>query len=644
LAAAPPEGQFEVTVTAPPRHPLAPAGNPDVSGSVIVGRRLEEPGTALGSVLRAEPGLQTSELGGLGAPSTVSLRGALALETPVYLAGIRLNDEHNGAFDLSQVPLWFVERVQVYRSYVPLDRVESGMAGAIYIEPRVPRKSEARLGILGGSYGARGGWMLAAAAQDQTGVIAGVRGLWADNRYPYLDDRGTLFDTSDDRESRQANGDVSSKDAWLTLRRPLGPLRLRALAHAYGREQGAPRLALIPSRRARERRSRQLVSLQTELEVRPGFSIETNSYLGSTGEELSDPLRELALGSLGVQTNETRIGSTLAVGQHTPTYHARAVIGWAETRLARAEADAPSLFWEPALVAFRIVPRLGASFGWSPLPWLRASAEGALGLQLTRADPSENGQTEAYDVPWRVGAAADCGRITLYTNYGTGYRVPSLAELFGASALVRGNPALSAERGTTVEVGARWTAPRRSRVSPPWLDAAAFVRRSRDLVTYLRSSQGYVIPVNLHSALVRGAELAAGIGLYPGVTVTSSLSVLDPRDRSPDRLGDNDLLPYVSRLTAALLMRVELPWKDEQLGPCILGGQLVYSSSRFADRAGLEVMPAQTVAQGSVRMDALAGLVSASLRVDNLLNTRRFDVIGFPLPGRVFILASEVKW
>jgi hypothetical protein len=66
----------------------------------------------------------------------------------------------------------------------------------------------------------------------------------------------------------------------------------------------------------------------------------------------------------------------------------------------------------------------------------------------------------------------------VYTNYGTGYRVPSLAELFGSSALVRGNARLRPEEATTAEVGARWTARRSSRVSAPWIDAAAFLRRS----------------------------------------------------------------------------------------------------------------------------------------------------------------------
>src|SRR5262249_17886142 len=110
----PPEVEVRgAVIEAPPREP-------SVAGSVIREDRLRGPGLEAGAVLRTQPGVAVRETGGYGAPSTASIRGATGAQTPIYLAGVRLNDDVGGTADLSLVPLWLLKQLEIYRSNAPL--------------------------------------------------------------------------------------------------------------------------------------------------------------------------------------------------------------------------------------------------------------------------------------------------------------------------------------------------------------------------------------------------------------------------------------------------------------------------------------------------------------------------------------------
>ena len=98
----------------------APPKEPSVAGGVIRRERLNSPGLEAGDALRTQPGVAIFETGGYGSHSTASVRGATAAQTPVYLAGVRLNDDVGGTADLSTIPLWFLNRIEIYRSNAPL--------------------------------------------------------------------------------------------------------------------------------------------------------------------------------------------------------------------------------------------------------------------------------------------------------------------------------------------------------------------------------------------------------------------------------------------------------------------------------------------------------------------------------------------
>src|SRR3954464_9893726 len=140
------EEPVTVTVQGEARPEGELPNEPFVASSRIGRERLAAPALGAPEVLRGEAGVQIAESGGLGAPATASIRGATAAQTPVYLGGVRLNDQIGGVADLSTVPLWLVERIDVYRGNAPFEADELGIGGAIFFEPRRPKRNEAAAG------------------------------------------------------------------------------------------------------------------------------------------------------------------------------------------------------------------------------------------------------------------------------------------------------------------------------------------------------------------------------------------------------------------------------------------------------------------------------------------------------------------
>jgi len=74
-----------------------------------------------------------------------------------------------------------------------------------------------------------------------------------------------------------------------------------------------------------------------------------------------------------------------------------------------------------------------------------------------------------------------------------------------------------------------------------------------------------------------------------------------------------------------------------------LGARLVYQSSRYADPAGQAVIPEQASLDVDAAVEGLGGAAVLRGRVSDLLDSPRFDVVGFPLPGRSAFVSLELR-
>ncbi|WP_437603696.1 TonB-dependent receptor [Sorangium sp. So ce590] len=622
---------------------LAPAPPRDrsVAGSVLRRDRLGGAGLEAADVLRTQPGVQVTESGGFGGPATAAIRGATAAQTPVYLAGVRLNDDVAGTADLSLVPLWLIERVEIYRGNAPIEADRLGPGGAIFFEPRRPSRTMAGAGAMTGSFGAWRGWAFAGVSAGPVSSIVGVSAEAATNRYAFVDDRGTLFDASDDTVQRRQNADVRMIDAWALARVDLGRGAIvDVIANGTGREQGVPRLALLPSRRARGESRRALASVVARVPFggEAEHTLEARTSFIEARSEIHDPLLELAIHARELRIAGRRLEQTLGATLYfSDRLRVRPMLSVAREGISREPGDIP-------------LARAGRSFARAA-----AGAEVRLGegLALHALASGECHATGAAperpcDVlapTGRVGVEAGSDRLRVLATVGHYLRVPTLGEVYGVSGVVHGNAALEPESGVTIEAGVRAQTRRGAALRGAYVDAFVFGRAASGLIAYARTGQGYVAPYNVGRARVLGAEILTGVEITAFLRAEVAATLLEPRDTTPERTIANDVLPFRSRLVVA--PRLHAAWKPA--GGAVFSGasgelRAVYQSSRYADPAGLGVIAEQATVDLEAETTWLGGHLAARARLANLLDGRRTDVVGYPLPGRSVFFALESTW
>jgi iron complex outermembrane receptor protein len=631
----------QVDVHGAARSPADAPKDPTVAGSVVSRDDVATPGLRTAEALRSQVGVQVTETGGAGTPATASVRGATAAQLPVYLAGVPLNDDVGGSADLSRIPLWLVDRIEVYRGNAPLDADRLGIGGAVFVEPRRPRGAEAGAGETIGSWGERGGWGFAAVGDRDASVLAGVSAETATNDYPYVNDHGTLLAPTGSTVQPMTNAQVATYDAWLLGQARLGAAgSIDAFANATTRSQGVPTLALVPSREAHATFDRGLGGARAvvPLDAAGRSQLETQSSVVLARTVYSDPLDELFLQAKTLTLSGSRITERAALRtQATDSLTLHGAIDVSSEQLARDDDG------NPALRADRLESRaaIAARQWFGPSFSLQALGAG----QCDGTSTTSTSTCDTLAPTGRAGASWTASSWSVFANVGRYARTPTLGELYGISVLVRGNPALVQETGITTDAGLRFALERHGETRPLWGFVGGFARWTSELVSYVRSAQGFVVPENIGSARFAGAEAQVGTGFLRWFAADLSATVLDPRDTTAGRLVVNDVLPFQSMLV--LVPRLSAEVRDLGLGPI---GRVraevrwVYQSSRYADAAGLEVIPEQSSLDAELLARSRDEHFTARLRATDLLDTPHFDVVGFPLPGRSLFASLEESW
>jgi iron complex outermembrane receptor protein len=600
------------------------------------------------------PGAQTTRTGSTADLSTVSLRGASAAEVPVYLSGIRVQDELTGVSDLSRLPLWMLDRIEVYRGTSPDFVPRFGLGGAVLLEPRLPRRTEGRAGVEMGSWGSHALWLGAGAsnAASEERIEPGVRastslayrGAAAQNDFSYHDDGGTAFDPNDDTVKRRYNADYTSNDVWSISRfeapSASGPVRGDVVLNAFEREQGVTSLSAVPAQRARLAITRLLGGVATRLPCLANDDCVIQlATRGNTQQQTTrDPWQELGLG-----TDQLSLGST--------RYETRASLRARANDVFRYGADLAAETGQigldqPGAVRTRGTEQLVSAGALLAAEWGKgeslALARGScLGVRGTETGIQRN--VDQCFVEGRLGTAYRLSPgVELRANALRAVRPPTLGERYGVSASTRGNPDLAPEQGWAFDAGftAR-TRPTRAIVLD--LQAFGFARFAEQLIAYQRSALGYVRPYNVSDSRTLGVEVALASQWFDHVALRGQLTALDPRDTSVGRAVTNDLIPLLSRLTVS----GELEGYVEKVGEldrAWLSLLLRYRGGRVADPAGLIVIDEQFVTDLTAGVLGFERRIALRARLENVFDVAQFDTVGYPLPGRSFFASLEFSY
>ncbi|MFR7878435.1 MAG: TonB-dependent receptor plug domain-containing protein, partial [Butyricimonas paravirosa] len=100
--------------------------------AVIDGKQLAGRGTTITEVLNHQTGVKLRQTGGVGNQTKVNIRGLEGNRVQIYMDGYALNTP-DGSFSINDIPLQFIDRIEIYKGIVPPEFGGDGLGSAINV-------------------------------------------------------------------------------------------------------------------------------------------------------------------------------------------------------------------------------------------------------------------------------------------------------------------------------------------------------------------------------------------------------------------------------------------------------------------------------------------------------------------------------
>ncbi|HUS65057.1 MAG TPA: TonB-dependent receptor [Kofleriaceae bacterium] len=619
---------------------------------------------SVADLIEHQAGVFVRSRGGLGAFTSVSIRGSEANEVAILVDGVPLTRAASGVIDLSQLPASGLDRVEIYRGVPPVEFGSEAIGGAINL---VTRRGSARptwraaAGL--GSFGARS----ASAGHGRSSgalkldVSAAYHGATGD--FPYYDTAGTLANTTDDRITYRKNNGFDQGAVDVTV---AGGTTDRARwhlgAHGFVRHQGVPGVGIAGAEtdRARLTTGRLLADggatgTRGRLTWRAAASLlyERNSFSNPAGERVGpfganvtegEALAGGLTGRLAVPwAHPAQPGAQSAAKQSTVHQlwsflaELRAEHRRPYNLLFPAQAGAPST---RVLGAVAVVDEVRLWGGRATLtPAVRLDA---VHSRLAPGGDAQPRQSDDVFVSPRLTVRLEVApAVTLRAGGGRFVRFPTLLELFGDGAFVLPRPTLVPESAWGGDAGLAVTT--RGKRGHAALEAAFFGRQVENTIAFV-SGGNTASATNLGETRMLGVEARGQAGVGDWLSLRVEYTYL-----SATRLATGKQL--AGRPEHELNLRVEL-----RSAPFRLFYELSYVHTIYRDPENFAFVPERLLhALGAgFERDWMSLLIEvrnlADLRVVELpLTAGRTtpypltDYFNYPLPGRAIYATFAVR-
>jgi len=618
----------------------------------------------LAELLAEGVGVRIRSLGGLGAFSSISVRGTSSGATTLLVDGIPLSRLSAVTANLGRIDLGSFSQVEIYRGGAPASFGVATLGGAVNLVTRLlPPEGDpivtAGLGL--GSFGARHARASYLGAAWGRGVTVAASYQGAEGDYTYYSDNGTNLNLDDDGDRERQNNGFDHGE--LVLR--MGVPDKHALgARVVYRRQGVPGIGSVQTREAALETFSVMGDGEGNLQLGPRSKVSLGGFTLLERSRYRDPLDEVGLGAQNRRYVTLASGLTATIAAALGDHSLAAGLGLRldifddhdfdsagpSTPRGSRPAASITLTDEIALASGRV--RLA--------PGLRFD------IQHTRPVVDRNAalgsdavpRTDLFPSP-RLGALVRLGAsVALKGNAGLYFRAPTLIELFGDRGYLVGNPDLDPERGVAADLGIV-SAFSRSRgvVDQLMVEAAAFITRARSVIAMSSNAGGFTGAVNVGTATTAGGEFSSLIRLGHIVTLSGGYTLLFTRRESDDPSADGNELPRRPRHQFFGRSEVVVPLPR----PLTLWAELDWRGASFSDTANRDPLPRRLFVGAGLKVQ-LVDSVRVGAEVKNLFDERVEDVeldpppspelaripravsdfFGYPLPGRAFYASMEM--
>jgi vitamin B12 transporter len=587
----------------------------------------------IATLLQEALNLNITRYGSYGNQALLNVRGLDSKRIAFLIDGIPVNSSLDGRFDIDQIDLNAIERIEViYGGSDSKYNVSGAMGGIINIITVKKRKSGLRLGasvfntsVLPGEYRDRNDtkqdphWedladtqnvaLSAAYGGDTFSIAANAFATRAENHFTFTD--------SYDRRRRKDNNEVWDAGGAASLVWELADLtKLIASAHFYYGDKNIPSSGFSS-----------IFGKQQDTFSRNNIMIDIPSAF-------RDNLATEA--SLGWHFSRMDYTSPTDAFSRHDLQNVTAINRWtwylADPLVLRSGFDYRFLYLDSTEVGDRNRHDGGIylTAEYKPVRQL-------LIIPSIKAVFSGDGAAVITAVPklgflWNVTNSLD-----LKNNYFRSFKLPDFEELYWSGGGGIGNPDLHPEDGWGGDIGAEWRI-----TKPVKLESVFFTHWLKDSIHWYASGDGLWRPENVGEAMFFGLDnkLTAAIPVKwgPVKKITPSVSyqyLLSYLLSFGYNFASDKRIPYSPAHTVGA--SIEVSWEK---GSASISGH--YESLRYDDRANLVELKPHLLLNASVNQK-IRDKITLLATLRNILNESYESFYRYPMPGMSLTLGMRLN-
>lgn len=623
--------------------------------------------SSIDEVLEREAGLRVRRYGGLGSYSTLSIRGSNANQVRFFIDGVPINNTMGGEINLADLPFENLEEIEIYKSGTASGFSGSAIGGVVNLVTKKGKKTKSsQVKLAGGSFKTFQISALHKNFYNDLDYTFSIQAEKSDQNFIFRNNNGTpVFNNIDDFDDVRRNAWFNRLNFLTNLAYKMNTTTITFLNDFNYRMHGIPGPGYNQTEKVKRKfvKNTSAIGSNTEGFLLENINFQTRFFYTGALDELYDPKQELSSATPNARANIQQYGLHLTTEVLLLEYFQilRIFLATERETFRREEKDRFHETIEKIPRKFRTheVLQIQDEFQFFQKRLrLLPSIQFERYVDRYNEDPRKKPILNLLDAEavrknftnYRfgvIGIAYKSSEVTFSwkLNGSIETRFPDFLELFGERGSILGNSTLKPEKSRNYDIG-------------PVLDLkfkdfslntsiAFFDKQIQDMILFIPNSQFSLRPENVDSASIRGMEFTLRAKVYEKLSLDSNYTY-------QKAINTSDVTYLKGKYLA---LRPLHEWQGgisyTEKESFELGLLSTFIGAVFKDRSNeyQNYEPSRwlhniyfTYYINPSFVNEIVKELKFTIEAKNILDKRAFDIVGYPLPGRMYYATLIAKF
>ena len=600
----------------------------------------------LSDILKTVNGLQIRQIGGLGNPVAVSIRGSSSKQVQLYIDGQLVNDSQFGGFDLNQIPTEQIQSIEISKNQA-LGAGSTPIGGVIRINTYNPSKDKLKLSLALGLLNHQELNLVYNKAFQTNSVSVGGSYLKTDNNYDYLVPQSFSNSNQSSTEPLR-NNQFEKKNVYLNNNLSFGSQKIRLTVQYNEQKKAIPNYQNNTPENASS-----LASDTWRLGYRHSIytdidwlnNLEFEAYREHKTERYLHILAAVKRLDANYHTTKTHTGltSSFVFDSQFGALGVSPFVAVNKQQFDSMSFDTNGQIGCNGISSCDVIAQqtqllLGSRFEWE-------QNNGPLSAYSLMTQLNEKNQNAPVNKPdaetfnskqkhrtQELGFVYQGKQLKTEFIASNGIRTPTLFELFGDRGLFKGNGNLLPEQATTLDLGATYSN-QLAQMSYS-LNASVYHQQSENTIVAIFNSSGVGAYKNISDATLNGLELETTLTVSPALSLNLQANIINSQTSAAIKAFNHKKLPgiYHQQYSFSVNYQFNPAWKIHLRSA--LDKDLYFNRANiFTSINGQAGKPAQRRVT-DIQLTYTSGIYSCNLSVNNLFDQQYQDLANRPAQGR----------